>query len=59
MLGFQMPVLERCSVSSSSGAGFNDADLVKLKRMYIYLDPDFDSASKERFVWPHRTRNEW
>jgi hypothetical protein len=36
---------------------FNDADVVK--RMYIYLDPDFTGADKERFLWPQRTRNEW
>jgi hypothetical protein len=36
---------------------FNDAD--KIKRMYIYLDPDFTSADKERFLWPERTPSEW
>jgi hypothetical protein len=36
---------------------FNDAD--KIKRMYVYLDPDFTSADKERFLWPQRIQNEW
>jgi len=36
---------------------FNAAD--KVKRMYVYLDPDFTSADKERFLWPERTQHEW
>ena len=36
---------------------FNDDDLIK--RMYIYLDPDFTSADKDRFLWPERSQTEW
>ena len=30
-----------------------------IKRMYIYLDPDFASADKDRFVWPERSQVKW
>ena len=36
---------------------FNDAS--EVTRMYTYLDPDFTSADKDRFLWPERTQNEW
>jgi hypothetical protein len=30
-----------------------------IKRMYIYLDPDFASADKDRFLWPEHAQTEW
>jgi hypothetical protein len=35
---------------------FNESNLIR--RMYIYLDPDFAGADKERFLWK-RSRFEW
>lgn len=28
-------------------------DGLKIKRLHIYVDPDFDSAHEERFLWDH------
>jgi hypothetical protein len=36
---------------------FDEAD--RIRRMYIYLDPDITGTDKERFFWPERTQNEW
>jgi SnoaL-like domain len=36
---------------------FDEQSLIK--RMYIYLDPDFTSADKDRFLWPQRSQIEW
>jgi hypothetical protein len=41
-----------CSVFEFDGAG-------RIKRMYVYLDPDFTSADTDRFLWPERTQNQW
>lgn len=49
--GGKTPAGRFCSVFE-----FNDIELIK--RMYIYLDPDFGSADKDRFLWPHR-QAEW
>lgn len=30
-----------------------------IRRMYIYLDPDFTGADKDRFLWSYRSQSEW
>jgi hypothetical protein len=41
-----------CSVFAFNAEG-------KIARMYVYLDPDFTSADKDRFLWPERAQSEW
>jgi hypothetical protein len=36
---------------------FDERNLIR--RMYIYLDPDFTSADKDRFLWGQRSQVEW
>ena len=36
---------------------FDERSLIR--RMYIYLDPDFTSADKDRFLWGQRSQIEW
>lgn len=36
---------------------FDESD--RIRRMYIYLDPDFTGADKDRFLWPGRAQNQW
>lgn len=30
-----------------------------IKRMHIYLDPDYGSADAQRFLWPDRSNGPW
>lgn len=30
-----------------------------ISRMYIYLDPDYGSADRERFLWPETAARRW
>ncbi|NPT56393.1 nuclear transport factor 2 family protein [Paraburkholderia elongata] len=50
--GGQTPGGRFCSIFE-----FNDEGLIK--RMHVYLDPDYTGADTARFLWPQRTKVEW
>jgi hypothetical protein len=37
---------------------FEFRDLL-ISRMYIYLDPDYGSADRDRFLWPEAASRQW
>lgn len=50
--GGETPGGRFCSVFHFDGQGL-------IKRMYIYLDPDFTGADTQRFLWPERKQIRW